>query len=283
MLLSAFLIILIVVLLFLNKKKEKEDLVTVDNFKNQEIVTSDTFPNVIHKTLFESTGDENKVSSKIAEAISSWTEQNPTYRIKLWTLKSAREFLINEFPKQVINCFDNLIPYAFKSDFFRYCVIYKLGGWYSDLKQVCLERNLLDNIKRIKRDIYLYKDVAHVKYEDSNVDYCIQNAFFGAYKNNEFLYECIKQTIENTKNKEYGECIRCAAGSVCVIGKIFYQLGYDDSYFVGYFDINSGAYFYDNFGDEIILHKCFGCDNEWIKNGNNYQILWKNKSLYQST
>lgn len=281
MLLSGFLILLILVLLFLNKK---EDLVVVDNFKNQEIVTSDIFPNVIHKTLFESTGNENKVSSKIFEAISSWTQENPGYTIKLWTLKSARDFLIKEFPKQVINCFDNLIPYAFKSDFFRYCVIYKLGGWYSDLKQVCLESNLLNNIKMVKRDIYLYKDVAHVKYEDSNVDYCIQNAFFGAYKNNKFLYECIKKTIENTKNKEYGECIRCAAGSVCVIGKIFYQLGYDDSYFVGYFDRNHlGAYFYNNFGDEIILHKCFGCGGNSIKNGNDYTKHWENKSLYKST
>ena len=33
----------------------------------------------------------------------------------------------------VLNAFDMLKPLAYKADLARYCLIYKLGGWYADI------------------------------------------------------------------------------------------------------------------------------------------------------
>lgn len=276
--LTIILFIVIICLLLVGKKEDK--FIDITNFKTNNDIFRGNFPNVIHKTFYEDTGNESKLSSGINDAIESWLINNPGYTIKLWDLNESREFLKHNFSPEVLKCFDSLNPYAFKSDFFRYCVIYKCGGWYSDLKQECLKYNLLNDIKKVKRQEYLFRDNAHVKFEDKNVDYCIQNAFFGAPKNSYLLFNMINKTIQNTKNELYGECVRCAAGSVCVFGKLFYELGYTDDYFIGYFDINLLPYFYDNNGNKLILHKCLKCGGNTIKNGNDYSTLWKNKDIY---
>lgn len=271
--------ILIIILMFLIFTR-KEKFVDITKYKTNNYIFRDDFPNVIHKTLYEDTGNETKLSKGINDAIESWIVNNPGYTIKLWDLKESREFLKLNFPPDVLKCFDSLKPYAFKSDFFRYCIIYKHGGWYSDLKQECLKHNLLNHLKKIKRKEYLFRDNAHVKFEDKNVDYCIQNAFFGASKESQLLLKMINKTIQNTKDELYGECVRCSAGSVCVFGKLFYKLGYKDDCFAGYFDINVLPYFYDNTNEKIILHKCLDCGGNAIKNGNDYSSLWKNKDIY---
>lgn len=276
--LTIILVLLILILIMCNSTQET--FVDISPFKTTNYIFRDTFPNVIHKTLFENTGKESRITSDINKAIESWLIKNPHYTIKLWDLIDARNFLISSFPPEVIECFDSLRPYAFKSDFFRYCVIYKNGGWYSDLKQECLKDDLLDNLKKIKRETYLFRDNAHSKYEDPNVDYCIQNAFFGSHKHSRLLLEIINKTIQNTKAKVYGKCVRCSAGSVCVFGKLFYELGYTDDYFVGYFDINFLPLFYDNDGNKIIIHKCVKCGGNKIKNGNDYISMWMNKEIY---
>ena len=46
----------------------------------------------------------------------------------------CRAFIINEYPPDVLTAYDRLIPTAFKADLWRYCVLYKYGGVYLDIK-----------------------------------------------------------------------------------------------------------------------------------------------------
>jgi hypothetical protein len=46
----------------------------------------------------------------------------------------CREFIKNEYPPDVLMAYDRLIPTAFKADLWRYCVLYKYGGVYLDVK-----------------------------------------------------------------------------------------------------------------------------------------------------
>ena len=50
----------------------------------------------------------------------------------------CRAFIAREYPSDVLDAYDNLIPTAFKADLWRYCVLYMYGGVYLDIKlQVC--------------------------------------------------------------------------------------------------------------------------------------------------
>ncbi len=46
----------------------------------------------------------------------------------------CRAFIMNEYPPDVLMAYDRLIPTAFKADLWRYCVLYKYGGVYLDVK-----------------------------------------------------------------------------------------------------------------------------------------------------
>lgn len=44
------------------------------------------------------------------------------------------EFIAREYPPDVLMAYQSLIPTAFKADLWRYCVLYKYGGVYLDVK-----------------------------------------------------------------------------------------------------------------------------------------------------
>ena len=48
--------------------------------------------------------------------------------------QDCRSFIESEYPPDVLMAYDRLIPTAFKADLWRYCVLYKYGGAYLDVK-----------------------------------------------------------------------------------------------------------------------------------------------------
>jgi hypothetical protein len=48
--------------------------------------------------------------------------------------EDCRAFIEREYPPDVLMAYDRLIPTAFKADLWRYCVLYKYGGAYLDVK-----------------------------------------------------------------------------------------------------------------------------------------------------
>ena len=48
--------------------------------------------------------------------------------------EDCRSFIEREYPPDVLMAYDRLIPTAFKADLWRYCVLYKYGGAYLDVK-----------------------------------------------------------------------------------------------------------------------------------------------------
>jgi mannosyltransferase OCH1-like enzyme len=49
----------------------------------------------------------------------------------------AASFIASNFPSEVKEAYDALIPGAFKADFFRYCILFIHGGVYADIDILC--------------------------------------------------------------------------------------------------------------------------------------------------
>jgi len=117
---------------------------------------------------------------------------NPAFNYQLFDDNDCREFIKNNFDNIVLNAFDSLIPGAYKADLWRYCILYKKGGIYLDIK---------------------YKPVAKFKFinltekehwvldADNNGIY---NALMVCKPGNNILLEAIKQIVMNVKNRYYG-------------------------------------------------------------------------------
>ena len=121
-------------------------------------------------------------------------KNNPEFNYQLFNENSARNFIRDNFSSETLNCFDSIIPSAIKCDLFRYCILYKLGGIYIDVKYYCI-----NNFKFI----YLTDSEYFCKDIDSSGG-GVYNAFIICNSNNDKLMSCINTVIKNVNNKYYG-------------------------------------------------------------------------------
>jgi len=204
-----------------------------------------------------------------------WSRMNPGYRIQYWGMKDCRKYLKKHFPPTYLETFDCIKAYAGKTNFFRYCVVYREGGWYSDWKQKCLVPDLLNTLSMGGKRWVSCWDLGDKTVTKMG---CMQNAFFGAVPGSPILKRAIEICIDHTKRKFYGTSPLQTTG-VCVLGMAFRQKSWRViNKKIGFF---KNMMFYFN-GKPVIKHK-YDTDKrnsqDWA-NGNNYAKIWKDKKYY---
>jgi len=117
---------------------------------------------------------------------------NPRFNYYLFDDNDCREFIRKYFDNEVLNAYDKLIPGAYKADLWRYCILYKMGGIYLDIKYIPM--NNFKFINLLNRE-YWVTDV------DGNGIY---NALMICKVGNPILLNAINKIVDNVKNKYYG-------------------------------------------------------------------------------
>ena len=106
-------------------------------------------PKIIHKMYLHRDGYAMRRSELPAEyqaALASWEgDNNPNYQVRFWAERDIRVFLNEQYEggtdgaeNSALKAYDTIIPYSWKSDLARFAIVNRLGGWYSDTKQVLL-------------------------------------------------------------------------------------------------------------------------------------------------
>lgn len=243
------------------------ELASVSIFPSYTVKTY--IPKIINKIFITDNGSIGDIPNHIKKAHASWLDKNNGYKLILWSCNDCREYLLKNFPPIIIETFDHIKAYAWKCDFFRYCLIYKEGGWYSDWYEVCLTKNLLNKLL-----IGYLGDIVHFTdkdcndvYKTSNPNRCSMTAFFGSKKHNQVLKNIIKKIVYNVKTKYYGQ------NSLDVTGPGLFGDNVNIYPSCGYYQQN--FYFHRNFG-KVIQHKCDLCIHH-STNQNDYRKLWEKK------
>jgi len=278
------LLIILAVLMVFRPSGFSNVMIDYENIKNKKINDLNlsftqinlSIPKIIHKIYIDKTMELGNIDPSIYNLFNKIKKMNPGYILKIYSGNDCRNYLINNFPPEYINCFDNLEPYAYKADFFRYCVVYNEGGWYSDLKEDPLVR--FDTINN--------NDYSFIGVVDLGIQYCLdnfslQNAFFAAVKNHPLLKNCMESVIKNCKNKFYGNNNLEPTGPRLFGNELEKINSLPDNVLFGYYihDIPGGSHFFNN--EKMIIHKCSKCTkgNEW-EYGNNWQKMWSEKRIY---
>lgn len=90
-------------------------------------------PRIIHQVWLSKDPLKRKKYPKTLSYQESWKNETANgWTYHLYDLKASRRFLDRNFPPAILETFDELRPGAFKSDFVRYCLLFRYGGVYSD-------------------------------------------------------------------------------------------------------------------------------------------------------
>mmetsp|Transcript_21953 Transcript_21953/g.35312 ORF Transcript_21953/g.35312 Transcript_21953/m.35312 type:complete len:408 (-) Transcript_21953:297-1520(-) len=239
--------------------------------------------NIFGDDLKGNTNNNNETSSTIPPALKeahlSWRLKNPDYDITYFNLVACRQYIKKYFHPIFLRAFDCIQAYTGKGNLFKYLVIYREGGWYSDWKQTCLVDNLLDTLAEGNTTFFSAVDQAISKKPGY---YCHQNAFYGATRQHPVLVNVIQRVLTNVQSKFHGEEALQTTG-VCVFGPAVKEAGYAEDMVntskKGIFMNSRSKFSYQ--GKFIVEHKCRRCDrgNNW-PTGNNYFKLWAQGAYY---
>jgi len=209
----------------------------------------------------------------MAQCVASLKRDNPEFTHYLFDDKDCRKYIYNNFNENVLNAFDSLIPGAYKADLWRYCVLYKEGGIYLDIKYKCV-----DGFKLIELtdDEYFVKD--RPRYINGRKG--IYNGILACKAGNQILKKSIDVIVENVKNKYYGNN-SCAPTGPTMIVRLFsptlfnlQKLSYDN--------IDDNYYIFRNKDEKILtIYNEYRDEQKLRSETPHYDILWNKHNIYK--
>ena len=199
---------------------------------------------------------------------------NPRLTFHLYDEDDCREFIGKHFKPDVLVAYNSLIPCSYKSDLWRFCVLFINGGIYLDIKFECF-----NNFKLIS--------LTEREYFVRDIDYPgILTGLIISKPCNPILYYCIRQIVNNVNNKYYGLNPLYPTGP-CLLGSYFtreqrekLEIYFDTSYYNGkkiyYITYNDGT------KDVIILkiYHEYRDEQKIYQKKPYYADLWRQKNIY---
>jgi len=206
------------------------------------------------------------------ENLANLKKDNPEFDIILYDNIAARDFISKYFDKEILNAFDCLIPHSYKSDLFRYCILYVYGGIYLDIKFKCV--NNFKFINMVDKEYWI---------QDLKKDRVLTGLLIRKTRD-PILLKCIKKIVFNVRTKFYGRSCLHPTGPY-LLGDFFtqnekdnmeYILKKEDDKTLGIINKKTKLYilkYYDGYRD----------DQRKIENKENtkyYSDSWSEKNIY---
>jgi mannosyltransferase OCH1-like enzyme len=138
--------------------------------------------------------EQIKRSGLFERNVESLKATYPRAACTLYGHDELAEFIAGTFPREVFNAFTALKPFAFKADLARYCLLYKLGGLYSDLSYLHIRPIVTD----ADTDLVVFRDVP------IHPSWATSNAIIYAKPNCEVLARAIMRIVSHHKERFMG-------------------------------------------------------------------------------
>jgi hypothetical protein len=274
-------------------------------FTSRKVISNySEVPLVIYQTWYT-----KQLPPKMKQYIEYLKHKNPEFDHYLYDDNDCRNFIKDNFDNYVLDAYDRLIPGAYKADLWRYCILYKQGGIYLDVKFYCedgfklidmasdtnfvLDRPFSNNRFTITlnqemniinhKDYYenVYKRIDNHFWKNKKIG--IYNAVMATPPNNSVLLDCIHQIVKNVNSNYYGHNPLYPTGPGLFGEKYF---GNDISTKIKdfqYFNSIDGTYILNRDGKKVLSHYP-GYRIEQMRYGNPskkyYHDSWKEREIY---
>ena len=265
---------------FLLKKKQlnrkKKMLMELKSFMGFKKNFSIIYPNkqiynsIIPLNIYQTWWTKDSLTPSMFQCIQLIKNNNPRFNYQLFDDQDCRNFILNNYSIDVLRAYDTLIPGAYKADLWRYCILYKKGGIYLDIKY---------------KPLHLFKFINLTEKEHFVLDadrQGIYNALIVSKPGNEILKKAIDKVVENVQKRFYGTSFLEPTGPK-LLASFFTPQEKNN------LDMNHQVYFGNNnnrvinFNNITIFKAYDGYLNDYqlTKKTDHYSVYWKNHSIYK--
>jgi len=245
---------------------------SIPSFKERE--------NIIPKQVFMC-WSTSILPPKMQEVIDQNRFLNPEFTFHIYDDIQCREYIQNNFEKEVVYAFDKLIPGAYKADLWRLCVLFIEGGIYLDIKFKCINGF---TFKEVIDKEYFTLDIPSLSW--TNKMHGIYNGFMVCKSKNPFLWKCICKIVDNVEKEEYGKSCLFPTGPG-LLGDIYFE-GIDETEFIQKLSLDFDCVFSKNIKNIIFrntaileIYPEYRTDQRQ-ENKLYYSVLWNNHRIYDN-
>ena len=153
-------------------------------------------PRVIYQTWHS-----KSLPPKMAACVDRLKKANPTFEHRLYDDAECRQFIKDHYDADVLEAYDTLLPGAFKADLWRYCILYDKGGLYVDIKFQCEPGFSFDDVLSKRENLY----IREYNHQGTGLySHILYTGVIATKPKNPVFQKCIRQIVENCKNRYYG-------------------------------------------------------------------------------
>lgn len=258
-------------------------------------------PSVIPLNIYQTWHTKN-LPPKMRECVNKMKRDNPDFKHHLYDDADCRKFIKKNFDIEVLDAFDKMVPGAYKADLWRYCILYKNGGIYLDIKFQChdgfnllelcdknylvLERpyagkvNVEDELNMINSYHYYYNVYNKIDtnfWEDRRIG--IYNAVMVSVPKNPLLLNCIYKIVNNVNNNYYGYNPLYITGPG-LLGDEYFQGDYSKIRDFSLFNSLNGDYIINRKGIVLSQYPEYRQEQERYSSKQYYQKIWHDRKVY---
>ena len=165
--------------------------------------------NVFQVLITDTPIDPCDLSPPVLAAMQSVKDCFPDTTHRLVQRPEIEDFLAQHFDRGVLDLFRGLVPYAYKSDLARYCLLYVHGGWYVDLTLKMLASvHVADQI-----DMIVFADRGCMSMCQP---WAIQNGLLYSKPRNPIFLRVIERISAYRDKRYYGISPLCPTGPNCL-------------------------------------------------------------------
>lgn len=229
--------------------------------------------NVIPLQLFTCWHDEN-MPKYMKDNIIHLIRHNPDIKICLYHEKQCQKYMETHFEEKIVHAYNKLVPHSYKSDLWRFCVLYREGGIYMDIKYSCESSFHLNELCKEEHFVLERPDY----WEEDG--YGMYTALLCVKPNNSIMKKCIEAIVQNIEQENYGWNALYPTGPG-LLGQIYFQEKTHKHSRLTRHETNNHIYL----ENRLILkeYEHYRDDLDSYQHNLHYSYLWRLNAIYQQT